>query len=122
MHRIPVRQIMHDRVITIRPDALAADVLEAETAGSQHSSYEPGVEEEWLDVDEIMTRYVITTCPDATVGELVTEMLRYKIGGMPVVEAEDGNGKRLRVIGIVTETDIFAMIAAAWEADHAQKA
>lgn len=148
MHRISVRQIMHGHVITIRPDALAADaaalmdthhirripvvdedgflvgivsdsdVLEAETAGSLRSTYEPGVEEQWLGVDEIMTRDVITTEPDATVGELVTAMIRHKIGGMPVVEAEGGNSKRLRVIGMVTETDIFAMIAAAWAAEE----
>ncbi len=148
MHRIPVRQIMRAPVITIGPDALAADaaelmdthtirripvvdddgflvgivsdsdVLEAETAGSLRSSYEPGVEEEWLGVDEIMTREVVSIGPDATVGELVTEMLRYKIAGVPVVEAE-GGPKRLRVIGMVTETDIFTMIAAAWAAEQA---
>jgi acetoin utilization protein AcuB len=144
MHRIPVRQILHAPVITIHPDVLAADlmdehtirrvpvvdedgfwvgivsdsnVLEAETAGSLRSAYEPGAEEEWLGVDEIMTRDVVTVGPDATVGELVTEMLHHKVGGMPVVEAKKGNPKQLRVIGIVTETDIFAMIAAAWEAD-----
>jgi len=64
-----------------------------------------------------MTRDVVTVGPDATVGELVTEMLHHKVGGMPVVEAKKGNSKQLRVIGIVTETDVFAMIAAAWEAD-----
>ena len=147
MHRIPVRQIMRTPVVTIHPDALAADaadlmdeytirripvvdgdgflvgivsdsdVLEAETAGSLRSSYEPGAEEEWLGVDEIMTREVVTVRPDATVGELVTEMLRHKIAGMPVVEAESEHSKRLRVVGMVTETDIFAMIAAAWEAE-----
>ena len=147
MHRIPVRQIMHTPVITINPDALAADaadlmdehtirripvvdgegflvgivsdsdVLEAETAGSLRSVYEPGAEDEWLGVADIMTRDVITTGPDATVGELVTQMLRYKIGGMPVVEAAGENSRRLRVIGMVTETDIFSMIAAAWEAE-----
>ena len=148
MHRIPVRQIMRSPVITIHPDALAAnaadlmdahtirripvvdddgflvgivsdsDVLEAETAGSLRSAYEPGMEEEWLGVDEIMTRDVVTVGPDVTIGELVTEMLRHKIAGMPVVEAADGNPKQLRVIGIVTETDIFAMIAAAWQAEQ----
>jgi len=147
MHRIPVREIMHAPVITIHPDALAvdaaelmdehtirripvvnddgfligivsdSDVLEAETAGSLRSAYEPGAEEEWLSVDEIMTREVVTTGPDATVGELVTEMLRYKVGGMPVVMADGGNPKRLRVMGMVTETDIFALIAATWEAE-----
>ena len=149
MHRIPVHQIMHTPAIAIDPDALAADaaglmdehhirripvvdgdgflvgivsdsdVLEAETAGSLRSVYEPGAEEEWLGVADIMTREVITIGPDAKVGELVTAMLRHKIGGMPVVEAEGENSKRLRVIGMVTESDIFAMIAAAWEKEKA---
>ena len=149
MHRIPVRQIMHTPVIAIDPDALAADaadlmdehtirripvvdgdgflvgivsdsdVLEAETAESLHSAYEPGAEDEWLGVADIMTREVVTIGPDATVGELVTAMLRHRIGGMPVVEAADESPTRLRVIGMVTETDIFAMIAAAWEAEKA---
>jgi len=149
MHRISVRQIMRAPVVTITPDALAADaaelmdehsirripvvdedgflvgivsdsdVLEAETADSLLSAYDPGVEEDWLGVTDIMTREVITVGPDATVGELVTVMLQNKIAGVPVVEAEGGNAKRLRVVGIVTETDIFAMIAAAWEAEKA---
>lgn len=152
MHRIPVHQIMNAPAITIDPDALAADaadlmdehtirripvvdedgflvgivsdsdVLEAETAGSLRSAYEPGAEEEWLGVADIMTREVITIGPDAKVGELVTQMLHHKVGGMPVVEAAGENSKRLRVIGMVTETDIFAMIAAAWEAETASKA
>lgn len=149
MHRILVREIMNAPVITLQPDALAADaadlmdehrirripvvddmgylvgivsdsdVLEAETAESLRSTYEPGAEEEWLGVAEIMTRSVITIGPDATVGELVTEMLKHRIGGMPVVTAEDNSPKKLRVIGMVTETDIFGMIADAWKAEQA---
>ncbi len=148
MHRIPVRQIMHTPVITIEPDALAvdaselmeehdirrlpvvdedgylvgivsdSDVLEAETAESLRSAYEPGVEEEWLAVSDIMTREVITIGPDATVGELVCLMLEHKVGGAPVVEADPAHPKRLRVIGIVTETDIFKMLADAWRAEE----
>ncbi|MBX3050872.1 MAG: CBS domain-containing protein [Caldilineaceae bacterium] len=150
MHRIPVREIMHAPVITIHPDALAADagdlmdkhnirrlpvvddenclvgivsdsdVLEAETADSLRSAYEPGAEEQWLGVSDIMSREVVTIGPDAKVGELVTEMLRHKIAGMPVVERDGKSPKRLRVIGMVTETDIFAKIAAAWEAEKAR--
>jgi acetoin utilization protein AcuB len=144
MHRIPVRQIMHTTVVTIHPEGLAADaaqlmeeynirrlpvvdeddcvvgivtdgdVREAEAADGTRSSYEPGVEEQWLSVADIMTRDVITVGPDATVGELAGIFVASKIGGVPVVELEPGHPKRKHLIGIVTETDIFAMIAAAW--------
>ena len=86
-----------------------ADVLEAETAGSVRSSYEPGVEVEWLTVADIMTNDVITIGPQATVGELALTLIEHKIGGVPVVEpqAEGAGLCAVQVIGIVTETDIF---------------
>lgn len=148
MHRIPVRQIMHAPVITIEPDALAvdaaelmeehnirripvvdedgflvgivsdSDVLEAETAESLRSTYEPGVEEDWLAVSDIMTREVITIGPDATLGELVCTMLEHKVGGVPVVEPDPTHPKQVRVVGMITETDIFRMIADAWRAEE----
>lgn len=144
MHRIPVRQIMHTNVVTIHPEELAADasqlmdeynirrlpvvdeddcvvgivtdgdVREAEAADGTRSSYEPGVEEQWLSIADIMTREVITVGPDTTVGELASLFVKHKIGGVPIVEPEAGHPKRKHLIGIVTETDIFALIAAAW--------
>jgi acetoin utilization protein AcuB len=150
MHRIPVRQIMQTDVITIHADDLAADaaqvmaehtvrrlpvvdedtcvigivtdsdVREAEAADGARSSYEPGVEATWLAVGDIMTREVITIGPDATVGELAAMFVKHKIGGVPVVEPDPRFPKRQRLVGIVTETDIFALIAAAWEAEVAR--
>ncbi len=147
MHRIPIRQIMSSPVIVIHEEALAvdaaqvmadhtlrrlpvvndegflvgivtdADVLEAETAESAFHQLEPGVEEEWLAVREIMSREVITITADATVGELVTVLMKYKIGGLPVVQPSAQSPRQLELVGIVTETDIFKMIADAWEAE-----
>jgi acetoin utilization protein AcuB len=151
MHRIPVRQIMHTPVVTIHPEALAADaaelmesrklrrlpvvdeqgylvgivtdadVREAEAAESIFSNLEPGVEEEWLAVSDIMTREVITIGPDATVGQLVMLMIEHKIGGIPVVKPS-APSKPLELIGIVTETDIFQMLADAWRQEEARRA
>jgi CBS domain-containing protein len=151
MHRIPVRQIMHTPVVTIYPDALAADaaelmesktlrrlpvvdeqghlvgivtdadVREAEAAESIFSNLEPGVEEEWLAVSDIMTREVITIEPDATIGQLVMLMIEHKIGGVPVVQP-GASPKQLELIGIVTETDIFQMLADAWRQEEARRA
>jgi acetoin utilization protein AcuB len=145
MHHIPVRQIMSETVITIHPDELVADaaqlleefelrrlpvvddegwlvgivtdtdVLEAEAAGSHVRSYEPDNEAEWLTVSEIMTRDVVTIGIEETVGALAQKMIEHKVGGVPVVEIEKGAPERERLVGIVTETDIFRMIADAWK-------
>ncbi len=56
-----------------------------------------------LTVDKIMTRKVITVTPDTPIYEAARLMLEHKIGGLPVVE--DG-----RVVGIITESDIFKMV------------
>lgn len=151
MHRIRVHQIMHTPVITIHPEALAADaaelmkvrklrrvpvvdengylvgivtdadVREAEAAESIYSHLEPGIEEEWLAIADIMTRDVITIQPDATVGQLVMLMIKHKIGGIPVVQPHAAFPNRLELVGIVTETDIFEMIAEAWRQEEAQQ-
>lgn len=148
MHRMLVNQIMQGSVITIHPTALAADaaqtmeefeirrlpvvdengclvgivtdtdVLEAETANRVLNNYEPGTEEQWLAVGDIMTHEVVTIRPDATVGELAQQFMQHKIGGIPVVEADPDHCNRRRLIGIVTETDIFRMIADAWTSEQ----
>lgn len=147
MHRIPVNQIMQQSVITIHPTALAADaaqlmaefkirrlpvvdeqnclvgivtdtdVLEAETANQVLNNYEPGAETQWLSVGDIMSRAVITIAPDATVGELALRLMEHKVGGLPVVETDATHCNHQRLVGIVTETDIFRLIAQAWQAE-----
>ncbi len=147
MHHIPVNEIMQRTVITIHPEALASDaatlmeemtirrlpvlddneclvgivtdtdVLEAETAHRVLNSYEPDAETQWLAVADIMTREVVTIEADATVGQLALKLLENKVGGVPVVAADHTHCNRQRLIGIVTETDIFRMIADAWIAE-----
>jgi acetoin utilization protein AcuB len=68
----------------------------------------------------VMSRDVITIAPDATVGELAATLMEHKIGGVPVVENDPQQCNHLRLIGIVTETDIFRMIAAAWQGENGQ--
>lgn len=145
MHHIPVSQIMQSNVVTIRPEELVADaaqlmeefnirrlpvvdeddcligivtdsdVREAEAVDGTRSSYEPGVDEEWLSVGDVMTREVITIGPDATVGELAAIFVAHKIGGVPVVKTDPRFPKRQYLVGIVTETDIFTLLAEAWQ-------
>ncbi|MCX7796187.1 MAG: CBS and ACT domain-containing protein [bacterium] len=54
-------------------------------------------------VKEVMTKNPITVTPDTTIEEAAVIMRDNEISGLPVVE--DG-----RVVGIVTETDIFDML------------
>jgi acetoin utilization protein AcuB len=103
-----------DCVVGIVTDS---DVREAEAADGARSAYEPGLEAEWLTVADIMTREVITIIQDATVGELAGLFVEHKIGGVPVVESVAEFPKRQHLVGIVTETDIFNMIAAAWRGE-----
>jgi acetoin utilization protein AcuB len=148
MHHIPVRQMMQHAVITIHPEALVADaaqlleehhlrrlpvvdsegclvgiitdadIREAEAASHSRSPYDPGAEEEWLAVGDVMVRDVVMIDAGATLGQLAVTLMTHKIGGVPVVESDPHQCNRLRLIGIVTETDIFRMIAEAWQADE----
>jgi CBS domain-containing protein len=150
MHRIPVRQIMTPTVVTIHPEELVADaaqlmdefdlrrlpvvdddgclvgivtdsdVLQAEAAGSALRNYEPDAEAQWLTVADIMTRDVVTIEADCTVGQLAARMIDHKVGGVPVVAEDARLSGRRRLVGIVTETDIFRMIAEKWLSEAAE--
>lgn len=151
MHRIPVKELMQKSVVTIHPEAAVtdaaqlmedlnirrlpvldendclvgivtdSDVLEAETAHSVLSTYERDVTEAWLTVADIMTREVVTIPADAVLGELALQFMQHKISGLPVVEADEEHCNRQRVVGIITETDIFRLIADAWAAEGGEK-
>lgn len=56
-----------------------------------------------LPVRDFMTRAVVTVSPDDTVITVAQILLRYRIGGVPVVE----HG---RVVGVITESDLFRMM------------
>ncbi len=61
-----------------------------------------------LKVSQIMTPEVRTIHQDATIAEAAKLMLDHKISGLPVVD--DGN----RVVGIITESDIFRLVVQKW--------
>lgn len=58
-------------------------------------------------VSQIMTTDPITIAPDVTVQDAAELMLEYQVSGLPVIE--DG-----RVIGIITESDIFRLVVRSW--------
>lgn len=55
-----------------------------------------------LTISELMTKNVITVAEDTPIEEAARIMADNKIGGLPVV-------KGTRVVGIITETDLFKM-------------
>lgn len=61
-----------------------------------------------LTLDRIMTPAPVTIRSDETVYDAARLMLQKKIAGLPVVDGE-------RVVGILTESDIFRMIVRLWE-------
>lgn len=56
-----------------------------------------------LTVDRIMTRDVVTVSPDATIRDAANLMLKHEVGALPVMEND-------RLVGIITESDIFRVI------------
>jgi acetoin utilization protein AcuB len=54
-----------------------------------------------LKVEELMSTKPITVSPDAVIEEAARLMVEHRIGGLPVVDSN------LRVLGLITETDIF---------------
>jgi CBS domain-containing protein len=57
-----------------------------------------------LTVNNVMTSKVLTITPDTSINQAAQLMLDKKVSGLPVVDEHD------RLVGIITESDIFRMI------------
>ncbi|RME42855.1 MAG: CBS domain-containing protein [Chloroflexi bacterium] len=90
-----------------------SDVREATSVYSTASPYAPDQDEIILAVDEVMSSPVHTVSPDDRMLDVVRLMQTYKIGGIPVVDADD------HVLGIVTESDVFQLLIQEWEKNEA---
>jgi acetoin utilization protein AcuB len=64
----------------------------------------PGVIKRQYRIDQVMICDVVTVTPECPLEDAAALMVKHKIGSLPVVE----EGK---VVGIVTETDIFEQLA-----------
>lgn len=95
------------------------DVREATSveAAQMPSPYAPEAGEDWLTVWEAMTRDPVVVTPESSLADAVELMLTHKIGGLPVVQALSGPGKR-RLVGIITDTDIFRLVLQEWREDE----
>ncbi len=65
----------------------------------------PGVVKRQHRVDQVMKQRVVTVSPECPLEEAAELMIKNKVGSLLVVEGE-------RLVGIITETDIFRQFAA----------
>lgn len=61
-----------------------------------------------ITLDQIMTREPVCVTPTTTVQDAANIMLQRKISGLPVMEHD-------RLVGIITESDIFRMVVKTWQ-------
>lgn len=67
-----------------------------------------------LKIEKIMTKHPKTIAAEATIAEAARMMLEFRVSGLPVVDSNH------RVIGIITESDIFSMVVLhEWSAERA---
>ena len=107
IRRLPV--VENGRLVGI---ITLGDVREASPSNATSLSiYELNYLISRLTVGSIMTQDPITITPDTSIEAAARLMLEHKIGGLPVV---DGT----RVVGIITESDIFRLLITEGELRH----
>lgn len=104
IRRLPV--VENGRVVGI---VTFGDVRSAKpSAATSLSTWEMNYLLANLTLGEVMTRQPKTVSPEATIGEAADVMLTHRISGLPVVDASG------QLVGIITESDIFRMVAHQW--------
>jgi acetoin utilization protein AcuB/CBS domain-containing protein len=66
-----------------------------------------------IKIYEVMTEHPLTVSPNTSLREAAMLMIENKIGGLPVVDADN------MVVGIITESDLFEALVQ--ELDHASR-
>jgi CBS domain-containing protein len=104
IRRLPV--VDHDKLVGIvtRGDLRGAQPSEATSLSIYEVNYLLGR----LTIDKIMSKNTHTVTPGTTIGDAARLMLKHKIAGLPVVEGG-------RVVGILTESDVFRMVVTTWD-------
>lgn len=111
-------QLMVDRTIrrlpVVEEDKLVGIVTYGDVRGARASAatgldiWELSFILSKLTIREIMTPNPVTISPDETIGVAAQLMLKYMIGGLPVL---DNKGK---LAGMITESDIFRVVVRNW--------
>lgn len=66
-----------------------------------------------LIIDKIMTRNILTVHPETPILDAAELMLDQKVSGLPVVDSSN------RLVGMITESDIFRMLVTSRSAEKA---
>jgi acetoin utilization protein AcuB len=104
VRRLPVMK--HDLLAGI---ITLGDIRGAEPSGATSLSiWEVNYLLRQLKIEEIMTRTLLIISPNATISQAAEMMLEHKVSGLPVVDPDK------RLVGIVTESDIFRLVVQAW--------
>ena len=90
------------------------DILEAKPSDIKHTLYIDDIYKHLsgLTVTTAMTSQPITIYQTSTVGNAAELMLEHKIGGLPVLDAENN------LVGLITESDIFRLIVRRWRDEN----
>lgn len=105
IRRLPV--VQNKEVVGI---VTLGDVRGAEPSGATSLSiWEINYLISRLKIEEIMTPRPITVSENATLGEAAQIMLEHKVSGLPVLD-DDG-----KLVGIITESDIFRKVVRDWQ-------
>ncbi len=108
IRRLPV--VENGRLIGI---VTHGDIREARpSAATSLSTWELNYLLANLTLGKVMTKTPRFISPEATIGEAADIMFTHKISGLPVVDAAG------TLVGIITESDIFRMVAHNWK--HSQ--
>ncbi|MBI4006371.1 MAG: CBS domain-containing protein [Gammaproteobacteria bacterium] len=109
IRRLPV--VNKDELIGI---ITMSDILEAKPSDIKHSlsTDEMNTLLSTIIVELVMTRKPIIIYQTDTLGHASELMLDNKIGGLPVVDANN------KLAGLITESDIFRMIVRKWRDDN----
>lgn len=91
-----------------------SDVLEVKSSdpGHRHSLNEIAQELARLVVSTVMHAKPVCIYANDTVGHAAELMLEHKIGGLPVIDANE------RVVGVLTESNLFQLLAQRWRDDN----
>ena len=107
IRRLPVLQ--HGKLAGI---VTLSDIQRALPAVAPGTTANGSLPSSILTVGDVMSPDPITVTPGDTIQEAAEQMLENQVSALPVVE--DG-----RVVGIVTESDIFRLVVTSWSEEGA---